>query len=106
MKTQSPEEKILSIQIAECSAKIDALKKHLKTKTKEIDKKILQDNANLFGERASEPQEVNLLFSERVDTSQRNKVLNPIKALLYAAENELKNLQNKKETMPKTGILF
>ena len=106
MKIQSPEEKQLSNQIAEVSARIEVLKKSLKSKIKDLDKAISNDNANLFGERNSEPESVIILFSERVDTTQRNKVLEPIKTALFNAENELKKLHGKKENLTQTGTLF
>lgn len=103
---KSPEEKQLEIQKIELQNKILALKKSLKAKAKELDQEILNDDLNLFGERNSDTPQAFLLFSERVNASKRDKVLEPIKTAILNAENEIKALNNKKETMTKTGNLF
>lgn len=105
----TPEIKTLNFQITEAEQKIEAIKKQLKSKTKELDTKIIEDNADLFGERKSEPKEQAFLFSERVNTSQRNKVIDPIKSSLKTAENDLQKLIILKSNITKigvTGILF
>ena len=106
MYTLTPEEKQLNFLISEEEKMIETLKKQLKAKIKELDTEIVNDNENLFGERKSEPDNVVFLFSERVNTSQRDKVLQPIKNALKKAEIELVKLKSKKETLAKTGLLF
>ena len=78
----------------------------MKVKAKEIDKTISDDNADLFGERKSEPTEVQILFSERVNPSQKEIILQPIKSSLKTAEMSLKVLLEKKQNIPLTGKLF
>jgi len=105
----TPELKTLSHQIEIAEQKVESIRKHLKVKTKELDTKIIEDNENLFGERKSEPDNVIFLFSERVNTSQRDIVLNPIKTSLETAENDLKRLLNLKSNSSQietTGELF
>ncbi len=106
MRTTSPEEKQLNFQIENQLKHIETLRKSLKAKTKELDTAILNDNENLFGERKSEPENVVFLFSERVKPSERDKILQPLKNALKTAENELINLQSKKNNLATTGTLF
>lgn len=70
-----------------------AAKNALSEKRKELDKTILADQEDLFGERKSneEPQ----LFDERVDQSERAKVLAPLEARLEKAQNVVTDLQEK-----------
>jgi hypothetical protein len=100
----TPEIKTLNFQIAEAEQKIVLIKKQLKSKIKELDTKINDDNADLFGERKSEPKEQVFLFSERVNPLQRDKVINPIKSSLKTAENELQKLINLKSNINQIGI--
>ncbi|MGZ9736577.1 hypothetical protein [Flavobacterium sp. GNP002] len=102
----TPEQKTLEGQITETSKKIELLKKQLKAKTKEIDTRIEEDNADLFGSRKSEATEQTFLFSERVKVSERDKVLNPIKLSLKTAETELLKLTELQNKLPNTGKLF
>lgn len=105
----TPELKTLQSQINETIKKIDAIKKQLKSKTKELDLKIQEDNADLFGERKSEATDQSFLFSERVKVSERDKVLNPIKLSLKTAEIELSKLvelQKNSNQIGVTGKLF
>ena len=106
MHTPTPEEKQLNFLIEEQQKNIEVIKRNLKAKTKELDTAIMNDNENLFGERKSEPDNVVFLFSERVNTSQRDKIIQPIKNALKTAENELIKLQSKKDTLTSTGTLF
>ncbi len=105
----TPEIKTLNFQIAETEQKIEAIKKQLKSKIKDLDTKILEDNADLFGDRKSEPAKQSFLFSERFNTSQRNKVIDPIKLSLKTSEIELSKLLNLKTNINQieiTGRLF
>jgi hypothetical protein len=104
MATTTPEEKTLNFQIAEAEKNMATIRKFLRAKTKELDLKIVQDNADIFGERKSEPQGTIFLFSERVEISQRDKVLIPIKVSLTQVENELKKLILTKENLFNIGV--
>jgi uncharacterized protein (DUF3084 family) len=102
----APEYKELNSQISNTTARIKILEKNLKSKIKELDSKIKADNDNLFGERESEPKNTAFLFSERVNISQRAKVLEPLKNELKTAKNELSNLYAKKNNIEVTASLF
>lgn len=105
----TPEIKTLNFQIEEITKKIDAIKKQLKAKTKELDLKIKDDNADLFGGRKSEDTDQVFLFSERVNISERDKVLGPLKFSIKTAEIELTRLLNLKSNINQinvTGQLF
>lgn len=102
----APEAITLSKQIEEAESLINSIKKQLKVKSKELDKIISDDTADLFGERKSEPTGTQILFSERVNPKRREVILQPIKNSLKTAENELVNLLAKKDNLTTTGKLF
>ena len=102
----APEIQQLNFQINNASKKIELLEKKLKSKIKELDNKIIADNENLFGERKSEPKNSVFLLSERVNISQREKVLEPIKNELKTAKNELYKLYAKKDNLETTLNIF
>ena len=102
----APEHKELNLQISNVTTRIKILETKLKSKIKELDSKIKADNENLFGERESEPNNTAFLFSERVNISQRAKVLEPLKNELKTAKNELSNLYAKKNNIEVTASLF
>lgn len=100
----TPEIKMLNFQIEEINKKIDSIKKLLKSKTKELDLKIKDDNADLFGGRKSEDTDQVFLFSERVNISERDKVIGPLKLSIKTAEIEATRLLNLKSNINQISV--
>ena len=73
-------------------SEISASRTALENKAKELDKALMADQEDLFGERKST---TGGMFDERADASQREKVLQPLKDILEKQTTELKDLQDK-----------
>jgi hypothetical protein len=76
----------------EAQEEYSAAKTTFEEKRKKLDKEILKDQENLFGERKS--QEETKLFDERVDQAQRGQAIAKEKARLDAAEKNLKKAKD------------
>jgi hypothetical protein len=85
--------KELGKQLNSAQQEYTAAKNALSEKRKELDKTILADQEDLFGERKSNDKP--LLFDERADQSERANVLAPLEARVEKAKNTVTDLQEK-----------
>lgn len=79
--------------IVKTKYELKAAKNAFESKAKELDKKIVSDQEDLFGERKS--TDTNAMFEERVSMEARNKALEPFKVRIEKATEKLKDLNEK-----------
>jgi len=89
-------------QIAAAQNEVTTLNDKIKTKAAEMGKTYMEDQSNLFGERKSEE---NVLFSQRVNPDQINKVLGDLKAKRDAAIKNVRSLKEKLAKVEKEGSI-
>lgn len=82
-------------QLERAKEELSAARTAMKAKAKELDKGLMADSEDLFGERAYPSDQ--MLFDERADASQRSVVLAPYLARIDAAEAEVKRLMQLQE---------
>ena len=97
---KSPEERQLEQKITEAQNSVSKAKTALQNKSKKLDESIVEDQDDLFGERASKTE--NNLFDERVDLSQRENATSKERQALKDAQAELKRLKDAKENLKET----
>ena len=97
---KSPEERQLDQKITEAQNSVSKAKTALQNKSKKLDESIVEDQDDLFGERASKTK--NNLFDERVDLSQRENATSKERQALKDAQAELKRLKDAKENLKET----
>lgn len=93
--TKSPEQAEHEKRIAAAQQRVEAATEALKQKRAEIDKALMKDQPDLFGDRAAAQ---GVMIDERADASQRAKILDPFNRELDDARAELKRLQEQKVT--------
>ena len=89
-------------QIEAAQKEVTTLNDKIKTKASEMGKTYMEDQSNLFGERKSEE---NVLFSQRVNPDQINKVLGDLKAKRDAAIKNVRSLKEKLAKVEKEGSI-
>ncbi len=90
--------------IEKANEELSAAENAFKSKAKELDKELLADQEDIFGERKTDGG----MFDERADATQRNKVLEPFKERINKSKEELADLQEKlkEEAGKKDAELF
>lgn len=101
-KVKSIEAIELEKQIVVAQNEVTSLNDKIKTKSAEMGKTYMEDQSNLFGERKSEE---NVLFSQRVNPDQINKVLGDLKAKRDAAIKNVRSLKEKLAKVEKEGSI-
>jgi hypothetical protein len=98
--------KEIKSQLDKKSDELSAARTTLKNKRAELDKGIIEDQPDLFGERKSEQEPQ--LFTERADASQRAKITDPLEANVKKLESEVEALETElaKEEGKKDTTLF
>jgi len=91
----TPEQKATTELLNAAKADYQAAKSSFDAKRKSLDKEILKDQSDLFGERKSTQEASNSLFDERVSQQGRDKAIEPYKARMLKAEAEVNRLQKK-----------
>jgi hypothetical protein len=87
--------KQLLSQLDKARRELKSLKSRLKAKGKQLDKQIIQDSEDLFGNRQVDNS---LLFDVRVQPEQRNKATETLRAEIAAKEAEITALIAQVET--------
>lgn len=93
----TPEQQATQELLDNAKAEYQTAKKAFEAKRKALDKAIGADQADLFGERPKAPAPG--LFDERVSQSGRDKAMEPFKARMAKAENEVNRLQKKLDNL-------
>jgi hypothetical protein len=87
------EQKAVEEQLSEATKELTAAKSSFDSKRKELDKGLIADQEDLFGERKSSSEAK--LFDERVDPAARDKAIQPFKERVDKAKAEVERLQKK-----------
>jgi len=90
----TPELKEVNAKLEKANENLRIAKEALDRKAKLLDKELLKDNEDIFGERKS--QNENKLFDERVDVNARNKATKKERQSVKDAQDEIKNLTDLK----------
>lgn len=90
--TKSPKQIELEARIDQAETELAQAQAALKEKRRELDKTMMADQEDLFGERAS--QEPGMIFDERVDAGARSAALGPYERRVKSAQDEVKRLRN------------
>lgn len=90
--TKSPKQIELEARIDKAETELAQAQAALKEKRRELDKTLMADQEDLFGERKS--QEPGMLFDERADTDARSAALAPYERRVKSAQDEVKRLRN------------
>jgi len=90
--TRSPKQIELDARIDQAETELAQAQAALKEKRRELDKTMMADQEDLFGERKS--QEPGMIFDERVDTDARSAALDPYERRVKSAQDEVKRLRN------------
>lgn len=93
----TPEIQEADKQIAEAEKAVQSAQTALDNKAKKLDKTIVEDQEDLFGDRKSAKE--NQLFDERVDISKREEATAAERKALQDAKDNLKALQEKKKAL-------
>ena len=90
----TPELKEVNSKLEKANEKLRIAKEALDRKAKSLDKELLKDNEDIFGERKT--QNENKLFDERVDGNARNKATEKERQAIKDAQKEVKDLTEAK----------
>lgn len=90
INAESPELKEVNAKLAQANENLRIAKEALDRKAKLLDKELLKDNEDIFGERPN--QNENKLFDERVDVDARNKATAKERQAIKDAQAEIKQL--------------
>ena len=101
-QSDTPEIKEVNKQIEDANEKLRIAKDALDRKAKKLDKDLVNDAEDLFGERKT--QNKNLLFDERVEQSARDKATEKERQAVIDATNEIKKLNTIKDKLEKGDI--
>lgn len=89
--TRSPKQIELDARIDQAETELAQAQAALKEKRRELDKTMMADQEDLFGERKS--QEPGMIFDERVDADARSTALGPYERRVKSAQDEVKRLR-------------
>lgn len=90
--TKSPKQIELEARIDRAETELAQAQAALKEKRRELDKTMIADQEDLFGERKG--QEPGMIFDERVDADARSAALGPYERRVKSAQDEVKRLRN------------
>ena len=93
-KAMNPNKAILITNYSLLCNDILLLEKALKKKANALDKELLKENENLFGDKDENP---NILFQVKAEPTQRQIIVDQIKDQIICKEQELKRLKNQIE---------
>lgn len=101
-ESKSPELKQVEKDLEKANNNLRTATEALDRKAKLLDKELLKDNEDLFGERKSQQEQK--LFDERVDSEARNKATEKERQAIKEAKEEVKKLTELKSKIEKGEV--
>ncbi len=92
-RSPTVEQQAVTKQLEDATAELSAARTAFDTKRKELDKGLVADQEDLFGDRKSKKE--GTLFDERASTAARDKAMEPYKERVEKAKKEVERLQAK-----------